>query len=177
MGEESQRQSLIMVYTGNGKGKTSACTGQAIRGHGAGLKVAFGQFLKRDGQAGEQKILKNILGSNFLASGKGFYRNKNDWPKHREGALQLIEWAEHQFENHCEMLILDEAVYALNMELISKDEIMGLIQKAREHNANLVLSGRDAPEWLCSQADMVSEIEERKHHFQKNIRAQKGIEY
>lgn len=166
-----------MIYTGNGKGKTSAAVGQAVRAAGAGLKVAFGQFLKRDNLAGEQIILKTILDKDFLASGNGFFRNKKDLPRHRESAVRLINWVEEKIKNGYQLLVLDEAVYALKMELITRDELTEIIDKCALHQVNLVLTGRNAPDWLMDKADMVSELVEIKHHFHKNIPASKGIEY
>ncbi len=177
MGEPTQNHNLIMVYTGHGKGKTSAAVGQAVRAIGWGLKVAFGQFLKRDNQAGEQKLLKSILKNDFMASGIGFYRNKNDLQKHRDGALRLLEWAHEKISAGYHLLVLDEAVYALKMELITRDELQDLIDKASKTGTSLVLTGRNTPEWLMEKADMISEIQEIKHHFQKNISSRKGIEY
>lgn len=69
---------MILVYTGNGKGKTSACVGQAVRALGQNMTVAFGQFMKRDGQAGEQRMLAQWLGPRFLAGGEGFLRREED---------------------------------------------------------------------------------------------------
>ncbi len=177
MGAQTEKQALILVYTGNGKGKTSAAVGQTVRALGAGLKVAVGQFLKRENQAGEQKVLKSLLKNDFMASGIGFFRNRNDLSKHRAGALRLMGWACEKIKNNYQLLVLDEAIYALNMELITRDELTSMIDKATDAGTSIVLTGRDAPEWLTEKADMVSEILETKHHFQKNIPARKGIEF
>lgn len=177
MGEQTQTKTLLMIYTGNGKGKTSAAVGQAVRAAGAGLKVAFGQFLKRDNLAGEQTILRSILDNNFLASGNGFFRNRNDLARHRESALRLISWAEEKIKGNCQLLVLDEAIYALKMDLITRDELTEIIDQCTLRSVNLVLTGRNSPDWLMEKADMVSELLEVKHHFHKNIPARKGIEY
>ena len=81
---------VILVYTGNGKGKTSACVGQAVRALGQNMTVAFGQFMKRDGQAGEQRMLAQWLGPRFLAGGEGFLRREEDRPAHRAAALRVL---------------------------------------------------------------------------------------
>ena len=75
---------MIIVYTGNGKGKTSACIGQAMRALGRDFAVGFGQFMKQPGCAGEQTVLARLLGDDFLAGGKGFLRREEDRPAHRE---------------------------------------------------------------------------------------------
>lgn len=177
MGEQTGNKTLILVYTGEGKGKTSAAVGQAVRALGSGMKVSFGQFLKRDNQAGEQKILRSLLGNNFMASGVGFYRDKRDLQKHRQGALRLIDWAYEKIRENCRLLVLDEALYALKMELITRDELEKIIDKASQAGTDTVLTGRDIPLWLKEKADTVSEILEVKHHFHKNIPARKGIEF
>ena len=77
---------MILVYTGTGKGKTSACVGQALRALGQNMRVAFGQFMKKDVGAGEQVMLARLLGADFLAGGKGFLRREEDVPAHRRAA-------------------------------------------------------------------------------------------
>jgi cob(I)alamin adenosyltransferase len=151
--------------------------GQAIRALGQGFKVVFGQFLKRNGQAGEQKVLKELLDENFWASGIGFFRFGTEKKKHQKKALELLEWAEQKIDSGIDMLILDEAIYALNMKLLRKQDIEKLITHCRKHDVHLVLTGRNSPEWLTTLADLVSEIKEVKHPYQKGIKAQKGIEY
>ncbi|MBT8762672.1 cob(I)yrinic acid a,c-diamide adenosyltransferase [Desulfohalobiaceae bacterium Ax17] len=168
---------MLIIYTGQGKGKTSAATGQAIRALGQGLVVVFGQFLKRDGQAGEQKILGNLLGQNFWASGIGFFRQETERKKHQKKVLELLQWAEQKVDSGIDMLILDEAIYVLNMNLLQRQDIENLITHCREHDVHLVLTGRGAPEWLIEQADLVSEIREVKHPYRTGIKAQKGIEF
>lgn len=177
MGERAEKQGLILVYTGNGKGKTSAAVGQAVRAMGSGIKVAFGQFLKRDNQAGEQKVLKSMLKDDFMASGIGFFRDSTDRQRHRQGAMRLLEWAGEKIRGSCRILILDEALYALKMELITRDELEKIIDQASRAGISMVLTGRDIPGWLMEKADLVSEILEVKHHYQQNIPARKGIEF
>ena len=167
---------MLIVYTGNGKGKTSAAVGQAIRAHGQGIRVAFGQFFKRGGQAGEQAVLEALLGANFFASGEGFFKNEADRPRHREAALCLLEWADRQLET-AGLLVLDESVYALGSGLVSEEELTRCMEKAQKAGAHLVLTGRNAPEWLIQRADIVSSIQEVKHVFKESGRAVKGIEY
>ncbi|WP_244147263.1 cob(I)yrinic acid a,c-diamide adenosyltransferase [Desulfonatronovibrio hydrogenovorans] len=177
MGKKYQEPGLILVYTGNGKGKTTAAVGQAVRALGSGIKVAFGQFLKRDGQAGEQLILKSLLGNDFLASGHGFYRDEKDRGRHRSGVLDLLAWVQDRLDQDYQLIVLDEAVYALNMGLLEKEELTRIMDRSSSQGTSLVLTGRNVPQWLLERADTVSDILETKHHFQKNISARKGIEY
>ena len=136
---------MIIVYTGNGKGKTSACIGQAMRALGRDFAVGFGQFMKQPGCAGEQTVLARLLGDDFLAGGKGFLRREEDRPAHREAALATLDWARQRLE-----------------------------RRARCH---LVLSGRDAPDWLVETADLVTEMGEIKHPWRAGIKAAPGIEF
>ncbi len=167
---------MILIYTGNGKGKTSACVGQAVRAMGQGLRVAFGQFMKRDNQAGEQDMLSTLLGESFLASGAGFYRDA-DFEVHREKATELLRWAGERLDQGVEMLILDEALYALNHGLLLEEEVRGLIQRCRDRQRHLVLSGRGAPAWAIELADIVSDITEVKHVYAQGEKARRGIEF
>ena len=167
---------MILVNTGNGKGKTTASVGQAIRALGKEHTVAFGQFMKRDKQAGEQYMLHKLLGDFFFAPGDGFLTKPEQFPKHRASSEKLIWWAKERLLD-VDMLILDEALYALSSELLTDEELKELISLAREHDTHLVLSGRGAPEWLIEEADLVTEMTEIKHHYKAGIPAQKGIEF
>lgn len=167
---------MLLIYTGNGKGKTSATVGQAVRAMGQGMKVAFAQFMKSDVRAGEQSLLERELGDDFLIGGCGFYRNKAEREKHREAALKVLSWAEKRSQGY-DMLLLDEALYAMKAGILTEDELKKLITLCRASGTHLVLSGRGAPDWLMAEADMVTETTPLKHHAQAGIKAQKGIEF
>ncbi len=167
---------MILVYTGDGKGKTSACVGQALRALGQGMTVAFGQFMKRDGQAGEQVMLSRLLGDRFLAGGLGFLRNPAERPAHRQAALKVLSWAQVQLAD-CDMLLLDEALYALCANLLTREDVETLLHAARREKCHLVLSGRNVPGWLVAVADLVTSMTEVKHPWQQGITATKGIEF
>ncbi len=167
---------MIIVYTGNGKGKTSASVGQAIRALGNGIPLCFVQFMKSDVQAGEQIFLQQLLQDNLYIGGKGFFRKEEERPKHREAVLACLKWIETKKELFS-MLVCDEILYAYHAKLISKEEIENLISFCSANKKHLVLSGRYAPDWLMEQADIVSEIQEIKHACTKGVPAQKGIEF
>lgn len=167
---------MILINTGNGKGKTTACVGLAIRALGQNLAVAFGQFMKRDEQAGEQAMLHSLLGERFHAKGKGFLTRPEQYPAHREVSQKLLQWAHDQL-SHVDMLVLDEALYALGSNLLLEEELRDLIADARAQNAHLVLSGRGCPDWLRDEADLVTEMTEIKHPYKHGVPAQKGIEF
>lgn len=166
---------MILIYTGDGKGKSSASIGQIVRGLGHNLKIAFGQFMKRDDKAGEQKIIKKLLDKVFIA-GPGFMLSDEDMPKQQECAQKLLNWA-YEILDQVDILILDEALYALSYEIISQEDLEKIINKAEELNKDLVLSGRGLPDWLKKRADLVSEINEIKHPFSQGLKAKAGIDF
>lgn len=102
---------MLLVYTGDGKGKTSACVGQAIRAAGQGLPVAFVQFMKSDVQAGEQKMLAALTGITLHIGGCGFFLNEENRALHRDAALRTLEWATRHLDGLF-MMLLDEVLYA-----------------------------------------------------------------
>ena len=167
---------MILIYTGNGKGKTSACVGQAMRAIGAGLRVAFIQFMKKDGVAGEQLVLYQLLGEKFRAGGRGFLRAEEDRPRHREAVLNTLNWAFDTLP-HVDMLVLDESLYALGAGILLPEEVRALMEQARRCNVHLVLSGRGLPEWLEREADLITDMEERKHPWQQGHGALRGIDF
>lgn len=167
---------MLLIYTGNGKGKTSACVGQAIRALGQGMAVAFGQFMKRAGQAGEQAMLERLLGERFRAGGKGFLRREEDRPAHRKAAQDMLQWAGETLPG-VDMLVLDEALYALGYGIVTREELEHLLELAETEGRHLVLSGRGLPDWLAERADLITEMTEVKHPWQKGVQATRGIEF
>ncbi len=167
---------MIIIYTGNGKGKTSASIGQTVRAYGNGMNVCFVQFMKSNIKAGEQLFLRNILQNNYHIGGKGFFRKEEDRPIHRKAALACLQWLDEHKER-ADMLVCDEILYAFHAGLVQREEIEKLLGYCKEHSKHLVLSGRYAPEWLIEKADIVSEICEIKHACKQGVPAQKGIEF
>lgn len=167
---------MILVYTGSGKGKSSACVGQAVRAHGQGLRVCFVQFMKRPDQAGEQMVLAGLLGENFYAGGKGFFRSEESRGRHREAALDALRRAEEALPG-ADMLVLDESLYALGSGLLREEELRRVLALAGSAGTHLVLSGRGLPDWLREEADLITELREIKHPFALGGTALKGIEY
>lgn len=167
---------MLLIYTGNGKGKTCACVGQAVRALGQNMRVSFAQFMKSPDQAGEQRMLSQLLGTQYRAGGKGFFRNEEERPQHRQAARETLDWALKRLPDS-DMLVLDESLYALGSALLERAELEDCIQRAHASGTHLVLSGRGLPDWLQEKADLVTEMGEIKHPWQKNISAAKGIEF
>lgn len=165
---------MIIVYSGTGKGKSCACVGQAIRASGAGLKVAFGQFLKRSDVAGEQKILARLPNIDFCSSGLGFVRENADLEAHRAKAQALIAWAASR---EVDMLVLDEALNALAYGVIDREDLRPWLKAGGNRHFHFVLSGRKLPGWLAEIADTITELEEIKHQHRQGVQALPGVEF
>ena len=168
---------MIVVYTGEGKGKTSAALGQIMRAKGHGLRVACAQFMKRGGVAGEQAVLADLLGEDYHAGGMGFMRDQRDFPRHRDAALATLKWAEDRLAEPIHVLVLDEILYALGAGLIDQGELRSILDAAQTGNIHLVLTGRGMPEWLRVRADMITELVAVKHPYSRGEAAQRGIDF
>lgn len=167
---------MILAYTGDGKGKTSACVGQTIRALGQGMDVAFAQFMKRDGQAGEQAMLSRLLGERFRAGGEGFFRDEEERPLHRRAALDTLAWAEERISG-VDMLVLDESLYALGAGLLTREEMENVLEQAEKRQVHVALSGRGMPDWLKEAAHLITEMREIKHPWRQGVQAVRGIEF
>ncbi len=169
---------LVQVYTGNGKGKTSAAFGLALRASGRSLKVYIIQFIKGGFDYGELYIIDKLPNVTLKAFGRGkFITTKlpeQEDIKLAEEALRLAEKTVQSGEY--DVVILDEVNVALNLKLISLDRVLKLVKHKPEHS-ELVLTGRCAPEQIVEIADLVTEMREIKHPFNKGFAARKGIEY
>ena len=169
---------LVQVYTGNGKGKTSAAFGIALRAIGRGLKVYIIQFIKGGFDYGELYMIDKLPNLKLKAFGRGkFITEKppgNEDIKLAEQALQLAKKVVESGEY--DIVILDEINVALNLELISLEKVLELI-KSKPKRVELVLTGRYAPNEIIEVADLVTEMKEVKHPFNKGYEARKGIEY
>ena len=169
--------SLVLVNTGNGKGKSSAAFGVMLRALAADWKVAVTQFIKSsDWKVGEEKIGRQ-LGVDWYAFGDGFTWDSgnldNDIAHAREGwakAKSLIEAGEHQ------LVVLDELTYLCSWGWIELDDVVATITGRPQH-VNIVITGRDAPAELIAVADTVTDMTEVKHAYQQGIRAKRGIDY
>lgn len=167
---------MIQVYTGDGKGKTTAALGLALRAAGAGLKVYIGQFCKgkRYSELTALKKIKNIKIEQF---GTGCFIGKKPSFKDMGLAESGLEKVEKILQKKTyNVAILDEINFALKAKLIKLEDIIGLIKKAPK-SIELVLTGRYAHPKIIKAADLVSEVKEIKHYFKKGIAARRGIEF
>ena len=166
----------VQVYTGDGKGKTSAALGLALRAAGAGLKVYIGQFMKK-GKYSELKSLQKLKDNITIAQfGRArFIRQKiaeEDKLQARRGFEKIKKIIR---SGKYDLVILDEINVALSYGLLSKEEVIGII-KSRPKTQEIVLTGRNAPRDIVKLADLVTEMKEIKHYFSKGVKARTGIE-
>lgn len=169
---------IVLVYTGNGKGKTTAAMGQALRALGHGSKVLVIQFMKGK-KYGEvlcaEKYLPNLK---IIPCGlDSFVMKDNPAPVDIELARQGLKLAKEAVASkEYQMIILDEINVALDFKLIPLAEVLDLIRN-KPAEIDLVLTGRYAPQEIIDLADTVSEVKEIKHHYSKGIKERAGIEF
>jgi cob(I)alamin adenosyltransferase len=169
---------LVQVYTGNGKGKTSASFGLALRAVGRGLKVYVIQFIKGGFDYGELYVVDKLPGLTLEAFGRGKFvsEEKPDMVDIDLARQALAKAQEIMKGGDVDVLILDEINVAVNLRLIEIKEVLELIRKKPEH-MELVLTGRKAPVEIVQAADLVTEMIEIKHPYNSGFKARKGIEY
>ena len=170
---------LTQVYTGNGKGKTSAALGLALRAVGWGFKVYMIQFIKGgDFRYGELKTIRQLSNFRLRAFGRGRYITEDPPLKDDINlAKEAMKFTRETVNSgEFDIVILDEINVALHLKLISTEEVVQLIKSKPKH-VELVLTGRYASSEVAEVADLVTEMVNIKHPFEKGINARKGIEY
>lgn len=177
-----ETKGLIMVHTGDGKGKTTAALGLALRAWGSGLRVMILQFIKGGWKYGELDAIAKLgeidgrieirpLGLGLMS------KSEAERQQHIEAARKAMAEAEKVVvSGEYDLVILDEINYAIKFGLIEIADVLSLLEKKplQEH---ILLTGRDAREELIDKADLVTEMKLIKHPFQKGIKAQRGIEF
>lgn len=176
--ERRSQKSVVVLNTGDGKGKSTAAFGVVLRGVARGWKVAVVQFLKSGKwQVGEEKISREKLGVDWFAIGEGFTWESEDltedeavaqagWAR----AKELIMAGEHR------LVVLDEITYPMAWGWIDADDVVATIA-GRPEQVNIVCTGRNAPDALIEVADTVTEMHKVKHAYDSGVLAKKGIDY
>lgn len=171
---------LIIVNTGNGKGKTTAALGLGLRAVGHGMKVLMLQFIKGTWLTGELCAVKR-LGPDFriVQLGQGFVKTQKR--EQSEGAIENArtswDYAKQEiFSDVYDTVILDEINNLIDYGLLNVDEVISVLNK-RPKRLNVILTGRNAHVRIIELADMVTEMQEIKHPYKKGVKAQKGIEF
>ena len=169
------KKGMLQIYTGAGKGKTTAAIGLAVRAAGAGLKVFIGQFVKSM-EYSEIKILEEIDNIDVKQYGLNCFiekePEKEDIKAAREG-LQEVE--EILNSGEYDLVILDEANIAVYFDLFSIDELVEVIE-GRDKGIEVVVTGRNAKKEIIDKADLVTDMQEIKHYYEKGVKARDGIE-
>lgn len=179
----AETKGLIIVHTGEGKGKTTAALGLALRAWGDGLRVLLVQFIKGTWNCGEMKSLEVLQKAEghlrVVRGGAGFVRHASpeEMAAHRQKAQATLALAEKEMQSGTwDMILLDEVNYAISFGLLDEAEVLRVLAE-KPPQVHLVLTGRNAKEKILAQADLVTEMHLVKHPFQKGIKAQKGIEF
>ena len=169
---------LVEIFTGEGKGKTSAALGVALRALGYGLKVCIIYFMKGDYPYSEQKVLSRLPNINLTRFGKrGFVDPKNIKEEDRKQAREALEAARDAVTSgKYDVVVLDEVNVATAWDILDTSDVVQLIKK-KPPNVELILTGRYADDRLIELADMVTEMKEIKHPHNRGISAREGIDY
>lgn len=172
------RKGLLIVFTGNGKGKTTAALGMTLRAAGHGMRTLILQFIKGSWPSGEIRALEGIDDIMIRQLGSGFTWKKEDREEDRrlaeagwELAADAIRRAEY------DMIVLDELNYVLSYELLALDPVLEVLRN-RPENLHVVVTGRNAPGRLLDLADLATEMRAIKHPYHdRGVKAQEGVEY
>jgi cob(I)alamin adenosyltransferase len=173
---------MLVIFTGDGKGKTTAAIGQALRAVGRGKRALMVQFIKGPWVSGED-VAQERLAPDFkiVKMGKGFVGIGGDplpFKEHKKAAEEALAFAFAEAATGAwNLLILDEITNAVGLGLIHAREVLAVVGAAREHVDHIVLTGRNAPQEFIEAADLVTEMKEVKHPFKNGIPGMPGLEY
>ena len=172
---------LFIVFYGNGKGKTTACLGVALRGIGYNFRICMIQFIKGEWNYGEIHS-SNLLKPNFelIVAGKGFVGildDDHDINEHRIASKNALTLAKEKINSlDYDTIILDEINYALKLKLIDELEVLQMLE-TKPYQVNVIMTGNYITEEILEIADLVTEMREVKHPYRKKIKAKKGIDF
>ncbi len=167
---------LLLVYTGNGKGKTTAALGVLLRALGHGLRSCTVQFLKGKWKTGERNFAESH-GLEWHMMGHGFTWDSKDVDRDRQMVREAWTLAEERIlSGSYDLVILDEVCYALHYGYLGCEEVLETLRR-RPVELNVILTGRNAPEALVEAADLVTEMREIKHPYKKGTPAARGIDF
>ena len=172
------KKGLLIVNTGDGKGKTTAALGMVLRSWGRGFRICVIQFIKAEtGQWGEIKAAKK-LGIEWYKTGDGFTTTSKDMDETTARALRGWEIAKEKIaSNQYDLIVLDEFTYALHFGWLNTVEVLEWLRLHRPPSLHLAITGRSAPDALIEQADLVTDMQPIKHPYDQGVLAQPGIEF
>ena len=178
MGEKgAMRRALVIVLTGQGKGKTTAALGVVLRAWGRGMKTVVLQFMKaRTSNYGENRAAKK-LGIEIIPFGEGFTWLSDDIEKDKATARECWELAREKIASgQYGIVVLDEMTYPMSYGWIAVEEVIDTLRQ-RPQGLHVIITGRDAPQELIDFADLVTEMHEVKHPYEEGLKAQPGIDF
>ncbi len=174
------KKGLLIVFTGDGKGKTTAALGMALRTIGHGYKVAVIQFIKGGWTTGEEKAFKNLSSTiSWHSLGEGFTWETQDRIRDEKLVHEAWELAKEYIKNESyKLIILDEINIATKLGYLASEEIITFLKSLNHRRNHIVLTGRGASDSIINYADLVSEMKLIKHPFkEQGIKAQKCVEF
>ena len=168
---------LVLVHTGNGKGKSSSAFGVIIRALGWGQKVGVVQFIKGTWKTGERQFFEKLEEVTWHSMGEGFTWDTQDKDRDIAAAEAAFAKGREMLESgEYDLVVMDEINIALRYDYLSVDDVIAGLQ-ARDKRTGVILTGRDAKPTLCDYADLVTEMTEVKHPFKNGIKAQRGVDF
>lgn len=172
----TEKKGVLYVVTGNGKGKSTAAFGTALRAVGHDKKVVVAQFIKGKWPCGERKVLEK-LGVEFQVMATGFTWNTQDREKDTQAALQTWKAIKPALsDSTVDLVLLDELTYMLNYEYLDRNEVFEALAN-RPSLQHVIVTGRGADEQLVALADTVSDVTNVKHAFESGVKAQFGFDF
>jgi cob(I)alamin adenosyltransferase len=179
--EKEEPRGLVLINTGDGKGKTTAALGTVLRAVGYGHRCLIVQFIKGSWMYGEMKSLKRLEPEvEFHRMGRGFVGIVDDnlpHEEHEKAAREALDFAREKLASGAyRLVLLDEIFVAVTLKLIAVQDVLDLLD-VRPSQTTLILTGRGAPSEVIERADTVTEMREVKHAFRKGILAQRGVDY
>ncbi len=173
----TEERGVVIVLTGDGKGKSSSAFGTAVRCVGHDYKVGIVQFIKGTWDCGERNVIEKLPGVEFHVMGTGFTWETQNAAQDKEAAEKVWAECEHLFKDpEIKLIVLDEITYILNYKYLDKQKLLDAIAN-RPKDQSVIITGRGAKKYLTDIADTVSEVKAVKHAFNNGVKAQKGIEW
>jgi len=177
MNTSKRPNGLLLINTGDGKGKTTAAIGTAFRALGHGMRVGMIQFIKGKWKTGERKLGEQTPNLTWLTMGHGFTWESLDLDRDREAARAAWNIASAWLlDESYDLVVFDEFTYVINYDFVPLDEVLSALQ-ARRADLHVILTGRDAPAELSAIADVVTEMQAVKHPYRDGVSAQTAIEF
>jgi cob(I)alamin adenosyltransferase len=178
MKSREKRKGIVLVHTGDGKGKSSSAFGVAFRAAGWGLQVLVVQFIKGEWKTGEQQVATHFDNIEWHALGDGFTWNTQNPEQDRKTSRDIWEFCQQKIRSqHYDLVVLDEINYCCGYGWIDGAEIADFIRREKPPWMHLLLTGREAPAEVIEVADTVTEMRKVKHAFDNGNSAEQGVEF